>query len=499
MSEKRFLAFDFGASNGRAIIGKYDGKKIVLQEIHRFENRPVFTNGVFFWDILRLYSELKIGIKKALLINNKEISTIGIDTWGVDFGLLDKDKNLISNPIHYRDKSVELTYKKVFKILSEREIYYRTGVQFMKINTIFKLYSMVINKSVALKNAKYFLMMGDLLNFFLTGEIFSEYTNTTTSQIYNLEIKNWDYYILEKLKINKEIFQNIVEPGKIIGNIKKEVMDELSCKSMKVSLPAYDTSSEVASIPFVNQRRDTNWAFLCCGTSAIIGIESKTPIIKESGLKYGWGNEGGVEGKYNYLKNITGMWIIQKCREKWLKESKEKLGWEEIKDLALAADDNKIFIDVDDKLFEIELFDMPYAIINYCKKTGQNIPKSIGEIARCFYESFVLKYLINLRNLEKIIGKKIEFIHLVGGGSKNELLCQWLADALGLPVISGPAETTTIGNILLQMMAKKDINNIEEGRQLVKNSIKLNYYTPKNNGWDQKFEIYLNLIKKKED
>ena len=491
-NKKSYLAIDFGASNGRAIVGKYDGVKLELEEIHRFDNTPVFIDGTLYWDILRLFLELKTGILKAAL-KYKDISSLGVDTWGCDFSLLDKNKNLIANPISYRDKRTNNISKMVFRFIPEKDIYRRTGAQILEMNTLYQIYSMRLLNSPILENAKYFLMIADLFNFFLTGNIFCEYTSATTTQFLDQKNKKWENYILKSLDIPQYIFPKIKEPGNIIGNLSKRVCYELGCKSIPVALPAYDTSSEIAAIPISS--KDKNWVYLNCGTWAIVGVIVDNPVIVEEGFLSGFGNEGGVNGKYHFLKNIVGLWIIQQCRKKWIKDKGKDVSWNEIINLAKDSKDNNIFIDVDKPGFEKELFDMPSAVINYCKKTNQKMPENIGGISRCIYESLVLKYVLNIKRLERIIRKKIELIHLVGGGSRNNLLCQWISNATNVPLISGPPETTAKGNILIQMLGTGEIRNINEGREILINSLKLKSYEPEDvDKWNEKFEIYKKVL-----
>lgn len=494
INEKKYLAFDFGASSGRAMVGKYDGAKLELEEIHRFDNRPVFVGGTLYWDILRLFSELKAGILKAA-IKYKSISSLGLDTWGCDFGLLDKNKNLLANPVHYRDKRTNNVSEEVFKLIPREDIYKRTGAQMLELNTLYQMYSMKLLDSPILENAKYFLMIGDLFNFFLTGNIFCEYTSATTTQFLDQKNKKWENYILKSLDIPQYIFPKIKEPGSIVGNLSKKVCYELGCKSISVALPAYDTSSEITAIPISSKDKNKNWVYLNCGTWAIVGVIIDRPIIVEEGFLSGFGNEGGVNGNYHFLKNIVGLWIIQQCRKKWIKDKGKDVSWGEIINLAKDSKDNNIFIDVDELSFGKELFDMPSAVINYCKKTNQKKPENIGEISRCIFESLVLKYVLNIKKLERIIRKKIELIHLVGGGSRNNLLCQWISNATNVPLISGPSEATAKGNILIQMLGTGEIRNINEGREILISSLKLKSYEPEDvDKWNEKFEIYKKVL-----
>ena len=491
---KYYLAIDFGASNGRAIVGKFNGDTLSLEEAYRFENRPVYLSGTLYWDFLRLFSELKTGIVIALKMYNK-IDSLGVDTWGIDFGLLDRNKNLLSNPVHYRDRRTVGVSEEVYKIIPEEEIYKRTQAQILEMNSLYQLYSLKLRNSAILENSKHFLLLGDLFNFFLTGEIICEYSNATITQLFDQKNKRWEKSIIRKLSLPENIFIEVTEPGKIIGELNREVCEELECRPVRVSLPGYDTTSEITAIPISMENKLKNWAYLNCGTWSMVGIMSSFPIVTKYGFKEGFGNEGGFEGRYHYIKNIIGLWIIQQCRKKWMKDKGEDITWNGIIRLAEKSEEKNIFIDVDYPSFEKEIFDMPACILNYCRKTNQETPENIGEISRVAYESLVMKYKLSLQKIERITDKKIELLHLVGGGSKNNTLCQWISDATGLPVIAGPPETTTYGNILSQLLSAGEISSIEEGREILVRSIKLDSFEPKNSGkWDYKFEKYKKII-----
>jgi len=496
MECKNYIAADFGASNGRIIVGKYNGSRLDLKEVHRFDNRPVYVNETLYWDVLSLFSELKNGISKALNKSNK-ISSIGIDTWGSDFGLLDRNKELLSNPVHYRDRRTIGISDKVFRLISREELYRRTGVQVLELNTVFQLYSLVLKESVILSNANYLLLMGDLLNYFLTGNIFCEYTNATVSQLLNIENKEWDKDIINKLAIPHSIFPKIIEPGLIIGKIRKDICEEIGCKQIPVSLPAYDTSSEIAAIPISINDSNKCWAYLNCGTWSVVGIVANSPIINDQAYKTGFGNEGGLHGKFSFLKNIIGLWIIQQCKKKWVEDLGHDISWGEIIKHAEETEDLGILIDVDSPVFNKEIFDMPSAIMEFCKKTKQRIPEKIGEISKCFFESLVLKYLYNIKILEEIIGKKIELLHLVGGGSRNKLLCQWISDSTGIPLIAGPYETTAIGNLMSQILADREATSIKEVKKIIINSVNLDRYDANDrekDKWLSKYEYLKDRI-----
>lgn len=493
---KIFLALDYGASNGRAIIGKFDGKKIELEEVYRFDNRPVFANGSLYWDILRLYSELKIGLAAAFK-KSTGIVSVGVDTWGCDFALLDRDKNLLSNPIHYRDKRTSGMRDEMAKIISEHEIYEKTQAQILEIAALYQLFSLRTRRKQILENARYYLMIGDLLNFYLSGEIVNEYTNASTSIALDQKNKKWEEQILEKLGIPSDIFMDISEPGTVIGKVRQEVCDELQINSVPVALPAYDTAGEIFAVPVSNTNKTRGWAYLNCGTWAMAGMVLDDPLVNEKGYNEGFGNEGGPFNKYHFLTNMVGMWTIQQCRKKWIEKNGVDITYDEIMEAAINSRDKNIFIDIGDSGFEKEIFDMPGSIRNFCRNTKQEVPESIGDVSRVFYESLALKYASSVKKLEEITGKKIELLHLVGGGSKDKLLCQNISNASGLPVIAGPAETTSMGNLVIQAIAMKEIKDIDEARDVIINSASLITYEPRDSGkWQKKIEKFNALFQK---
>lgn len=491
---KYYLAVDFGASNGRGIIAEYNGKKLGFKEVHRFENRPVFAGGTLYWDFLRLFSELKISIGKAFR-DYGELSGISIDTWGFDFVLLNREKEVLSNPVHYRDKRTRDIAGKVFRLISREKLYKKTGVMVSEFNTLFQLYSLKLSNSSLLRNSKHFLMIGDLFNYLLTGNIFCEFTAASISQLLNLCKREWFEDIIKILDLPDTIFPEIAYPGTNLESLKNEIRKEIGCGKVPVSLSAYDTSSEITGIPVSPDLSNTEWAYLCCGTWSIVGIVVDEPLITNDGYLAGFGNEGGTDGKYNYLKNIVGLWIIQQCRKKWHMKNGRIIDWDEITARMIASEDKNIFIDVDDRIFEREIYDMPRNIMDYCSKTGQDKPRTIGEISRCFYESLVLKYARSILELENLTGRKFKVLHIVGGGSQNRQLCQMISDCISKLVLSGPAEATISGNLVLQMMASRDIGCIVEGKDIIKASTELHQYYPVDTEkWEIKFERYMKIM-----
>ncbi|MBC8387797.1 MAG: rhamnulokinase [Actinobacteria bacterium] len=494
MASKNYLIFDFGASNGRGAVAKFDGKKFDMEIIHRFDNRPVYAADTLYWDILRLYSELKIGIQ-ASVKKYSDIASMAIDTWGADFGFIDRNGKLISNPIHYRDEKRSSDADSLYEIISKEELFKLTGAMLLPIFDLFHLYSLKLQNAPEFINGDKFLTIPDIFNYFLTGRTYNEYTRITTSLMFNQKEKRWEDIIFDRLDIPNNIFPGIIMPGEIIGNISELVCRELEIRTTPVIAPVtHDTPSAVAGIPVADTRK--NWAFISMGTWCIIGQETKSPMINKEIMDAGFSNEGGAEGLNLFIKNITGLWIIQQCRERWIKDCGKDISWDEIVNMSSNSKSFKSFIDVDEPSFSQPQVNMPEVIREYCKDKGSSIPENIGEISRCIYESLAMRFKHNLNLLEKITGKKVELLHLVGGGIQNKLLCQWTADATGVSVIAGPAETTSVGNLLMQLKAAGEIKNLEEGRKISLDSSKIIHYEPKDKSlWDGAYSRFIKLVR----
>ena len=493
MTSKNYLIIDFGASNGRSAIARFDGNKFDMEVTHRFDNRPVYVAGALYWDILRLYSELLIGIQSSVG-KYKNITSMALDTWGADFGFIDNNGKLISNPVHYRDEKRKVDADSLYKIITRKELFEFTGASIIPIFDLFHLYSLKLQNAPEFVNRDKFLTMPDIFNYFLTGRIYNEYTRVTTSVMYSQKESRWEDRIFDRLDLPRDIFPEIIKPGEKIDNISNKVCSELEIKTMPVIAPAtHDTPSAVAGIPV--ESKNKNWAFISMGTWCIIGQETESPIINDQAFNAGFSNEGGVEGINLFVRHITGLWIIQQCREKWIKDSNRSISWDEIVNLSYAAEPFKSFINVDVLIFSKPQVDIHETISKYCKEKGQGIPESIGEISRCIYESLAMKFKYNLSKLEKLTGKKIELLHLMGGGTQNKLLCQWTADAAGTPAISGPTETTSVGNLLMQLKASGEIKTIDEGRKISTRSSEVVNYEPENKDmWDEAYNRYLKLL-----
>jgi rhamnulokinase len=494
MPYKSYLIFDFGASNGRAVCGNFDGKRINMDVVHRFDNSPVFVGDTLYWDILRLYHELKTGIINSLK-STKTITSIGIDTWGADFGLLDKDGKLISNPVNYRDENKVKTSGELFQKIPAQELYFLTGASIVPIFDLFHLYMLKVKNAVELKSADKYLSIADLFNYFLTGNKFNEFTRFTTSVFYNQKENKKEDKIFEKLGLPFNIFPEIIMPGEKVGNLSNYLCRELETLPIPVIAPStHDTASAVAGIPEIGNKN--NWAFGSIGTWIAIGRETIKPVINETTFKYAFSNEAGVENSNIFVKNISGLWSIQQCMNKWRSEKGENFSWKDIDNIYPSAQPFKTLIDIDDPIFAKPQTDMPEIIRNYSRDKGLSIPEGIDEIARCIYESIVLsiKYYFSL--LESFTETKIEKLHLVGGGIKNKLLCQWIANSLKIQVVAGPIETTAMGNALMQLKADNEIKNILEGRQISADSSEIDYFEPKDeNIWEDAYQKYISLFR----
>lgn len=471
---KKVLACDFGSSGAKIIMGVFDGDKLNFKNIYNFTNGGVYLNRQRHWDILHLFSELKTGIKKAV---EKEgvLDSIGIDTWGVDYGLLDQNGVLMSNPYHYRDRRTEGLKKEVFKQISEKKIFQETGIQIMEINTLFQLYADLKLRPWILNNARSLLFTPDLLNYFLTGKKNNELTIASTSQLYNTKSKQLSTVIFEKLGLPKEIMPNIIQPASKIGDLLETVKKECGIKANLpvIAVGSHDTASAVAAVPF----KDKSSAFLSSGSWSLLGVELETTNISDASFKAQFTNELGIANKVRFLKNITGLWLIQECKRIWNRQGLD-LSYSEITRAAEKSAPFKYKLDPDYSGF-INPDNMIKAIKNYCKKTGQKTPKSPGEIARAIYESLALNYKKNIQKLEKIVDQEINTIHMVGGGIQAEILCQYTANISQRLVVAGPIEATAFGNIITQLIALGEISNLKEGRELINNSIKLKEYYPR--------------------
>lgn len=465
---RRVLCFDFGATSGRAIICSFSGEKIELEELHRFDNSPVEINGVLQWDILRLFHELKTGMLKA---KAKGFDSIGIDTWGVDFGLIDKRGNLMANPVHYRDSRTDSIMQEAFEIIPKEEIYAKTGIQFMKFNTIFQLLYLKKYQPEVLEEADKMLFIPDLLGYFLTGKMTAERSVTSTSQLYDPVKHDWAYDIINTLGFKRSLFPKIVDSGTLLGTLSNSICNELGVSAVPVySVCGHDTSSAIAAIPSLG-----NAAFISCGTWSLLGTELNKPNLSQASFNSNFTNEIGYEKTAHHLKNIMGLWIINECKRDWEKEG-NNLSYSEIASLATKSNCASI-IDVDDDSFSAP-YKMVERIKDYCVKHGQPAPQTIGDIARCVYQSLAQQYAKMLNNLELLVGQKFECLHIIGGGCNASFLMQLTANAINKPVLCEPSEATVFGNAIVQLLAQAQIETLPQARTIIKNSIQLKEYLP---------------------
>lgn len=493
MAEKHYLIFDFGASNGRAIVAGFNGTRVTMDVTYRFDNRAVIAAGTLYWDILRLFSELKIGLQ-ASLRKYPDVVSLGIDTWGCDFGFIDCNGKVLANPVTYREALRHERIPLLYKELPRRELFQLCAGSTIGIMGLYQLFSFRCDNATELTSGHRLLMIPDLLNYLLTGRAVNEYTNATMSLLCNQDTRSWEKRILARLGISDTILGEIVMPGDLIGPIQPQVCEELTIAPIPVVAPAtHDTASAVTGIPVADPSK--HWAFISMGTWSIAGIETPKPIVTDAAFESGYGNNAIADGRNMLVNYITGLWIIQQCRQSWIADGAGDISWEQIVGESEKAGSAAAFIDVDDPVFTLPQADMPGVIIGYCEKKGQTLARSRGAVARSVYESLVLKYRQNMETLERLTGKKLNLLHLVGGGIQNRTLCQWTADATGIPVMAGPTETTSMGNLLMQLKHDGEIATLAQGREISLRSSEVVRYEPRAKApWDEAFGKYLAIV-----
>lgn len=490
---KNLLAMDLGGSTGRGILGQFDGERLQLREVHRFSNYFIDQNGTYFWDVYRLFHEILFSIKKVKKIHGDiGLSSIGIDTWGTDYGLLDRNGQLLGNVRCMRNADGRAV-REVLDILGDSEIFAATGLQTIPGNTVFQLYERMKKEDPALLHADKMLMLPDLLGYFLTGIKREEYTMATTSMCFNPIQKNWDYSLIEKLCLPQHIFADICYAGKQKDYVLADLMNETGTKGLQyISVGTHDTASAVAATPLKMDE-----LFCSSGTWSLFGIETEEAVITREAELENFSNEGTVDGRFRLLKNIMGMWLIQECMREW-QNLGHALTWNGIVHLAAEAAPFESFLDTESP----ELYnagDMVGKIRSYCAGTGQKIPDSIGEIARCIYQSIAMRYRLTMEQLNRITKRTFKALRIVGGGSRNRMLNQFAANVLNLPVVSGPVEAASIGNVLMQSIAHGDLSNLAELRSVVTASFEMEEFYPKDTGiWEEAYIKYCEVISKKE-
>jgi rhamnulokinase len=481
---KSFLAFDFGAESGRAILGTIDGQRLALEELHRFPNTPVRLSTGLYWDTLRLFHEIQEGLSKA---RNLDLSGIGIDTWGVDFGLIGRDGALVDNPRHYRDARNNGMLERTFTAVPRERIFAETGIQFMQLNSLYQLYAAKLEGSPALETAQKLLFMPDLFNYWLTGVMKNELSIASTSQFYNPVKKRWSTELFDALGLPARILGEVVPPGTPLGPLLPHLRESCGLGDVPVyATCCHDTASAVAAVP----AKGGNWCYISSGTWSLMGVELAEPLINDASLDANFTNELGVGGTVRFLKNIAGLWLLQECRRAWSQAGRE-YSYPELVQYANAAEPFQAIINPDAFL---EPGGMPAKIAEWCGRTGQKCPDQPGGMARAILESLALRYRQVLENLESMLDRKLDVIHIVGGGSKNRTLNQFVADATGRIVLAGPSEATAAGNVLVQAIGAGALPGLVEARELVRKSFGVDLYEPRPQAdWEAAYRKFVDL------
>ena len=472
------LAVDLGAESGRVMAVHFDGESLRVDELHRFANAPVNVRGTLHWDVLGLWREIQIGIEKGAALHP---ASLGVDTWGVDFALLDGQGRMLGNPVHYRDSRTDGVMERVFEHIPKSVIFNTTGIQFSQINTLYQLMSMAESDSPQLKAAHTFLTMPDLFNYWLTGLKVNEFSIASTTQMLDASTRNWAFGMLEELGIPSQIFSELVQPGTRLGEF----------HGIQVMAPAcHDTGSAVAAVPCQGK----NFGYISSGTWSLAGLEVEAAFINDEALKANVTNEGGVYGTYRLLKNLIGLWIVQQCRAAW-KLQGESLSYDEVTEMARQAEPFRSLINPDDPVF-LTPGDYLERIQTWCRAHKQPIPETKGALVRAVLESLAFKYRQVFDELISLTGRKIDTLHIMGGGSQNQLLNQFAANATGYPVLAGPVEATVLGNSLVQLITLGEIKNLAEGRQIVARIKGMKRYEPHDQlEWNEAYERFLDLQK----
>ena len=492
---RNFLAFDLGAESGRAVLGTLDAGRLTLEEKHRFANPTGRMNGHLHWNLLAQWEELKAGLRKTAGSeaggSRVHLDGIGVDTWGVDFGLVGRVGNVLGNPYHYRDARTDGMMERTFAKVPREQVFETTGIQFMQLNTLYQLVAMREANSQALEIAETLLFMPDLFNFLFTGVRKSEFSIATTSQFYDPRKRDWARPMLERLGIPTRILPEIVPSGTVLGPLTKDVADECGVGPIPLIAPAcHDTASAVLAVPASGGE---DWCYISSGTWSLMGVELDEPLINAKSLKYNYTNEGGVGGTIRFLKNIMGLWLVQECRRQFKKDGYDH-SYAELTDMARRAKGLAALVDPDHAPF-LSPGELPAKIDAFCDRTNQPRPGTRGEYVRACLDSLALTYRKTLEGLEDVLGRRIGVIHVVGGGTQNELLNQMTADACGRPVIAGPVEATAIGNILAQAMAVGEIRSVADARGVVRESFPVKRYEPRETAkWDKAYERFRELV-----
>lgn len=495
MAEQIYLAIDLGAESGRVMAGLFDGQQIRLEELHRFPNGPVHVADTMRWDLIRLWSEIQAGLAKAATRFGQKIVSVGVDTWGVDFVLLSKTGEMLGQPYHYRDQRTRGTMEQTFQRVPRSEIFSQTGLQFMEINSLYQMVAMNQTNGPLVQLADRFLMIPDFFHWLLSGSRVVEFTNATTSQMFHPVNRTWSFDLLRKLNLPTQMFGDIVEPGTKLGSLREDVARRTGLSRLDVvTPPTHDTAAAVVAVPTENTG-NANWAYISSGTWSLMGLELPHAVLTQRALELNVTNEGGIDGTYRLLKNIMGLWLVQECRRSF-ERSGTPYDYGLLAQVARDAKPFRAFVDPDDRAFMAPQ-DMPEAIRDWCRKTNQEVPDTEGGIVRCALESLALKYRTVLGWLEELSGERVEVIHIVGGGTQNELLNQFAANATGRPVITGPIEATALGNILVQARTAGAVGSLSEIRSVVRASSTMKRYEPENTAaWNEAYARFSSIMKK---
>ncbi len=483
-----YIAVDLGAESGRVMLGTIADGVLGLSEAHRFANGPVEQNGTLRWDFDRLLSEIKTGIGLAVKQAEGPVHGIAVDSWGVDFGLIGADGELLEAPYHYRDSRTNGMMDLAFELIPKRQVYKNTGIQFMQLNSIYQLLAMRLSRSEALGRAKRLIFMADLFSYFLSGWAFGEYTLASTSQLMDMTTGKWSETLLKGLDLPIDIMPKIVAPGTVVGKLTEDVAEEIGCQQVSViAIGSHDTASAVLGVPAAGG----NWAYLSSGTWSLMGVELPKAIVNDKTFEYEFTNEGGVQNTIRLLKNIMGLWLVQECKRQWERDGQD-LSYAQLTEMASGAKPFFGRVDCDCPEF-LAPGDMPTRINKHLSDTGQTPTDDKGQMVRLILESLAMKYRTTLAAIEDITGQSIDILHVVGGGIQNELLCQFAANAIGKKVIAGPIEATASGNILMQAVATGQIKDIDEARAVVRQSFDLKTYEPQEADlWAQQYERFTN-------
>ena len=485
---RTILVFDFGASSARAMLCRYNGGRLSLEEIHRFPNNPVTEDGHLRWDFDELWEQMKIGISFGVF--NGGFDAISIDTWGVDFGLIDRNGELIGKPVHYRDERTEGMPEEVYAKYPERELFMKSGIQPMNINTIFQLHYLNNYEQNTMFRAEKLLMMPDLFAYMLTGKVRAEFTEATTSQLIDCKAKGWNLRLIEALELPKRIFAPIIQPGDVYGMLKQELCEEFRIEPVPViACCSHDTASAVMAVPSLDER----FAFLSCGTWTLFGTELRHPIVTPEALETGLTNEGGYGGTTTLLKNIMGLWLIQETRRYYEKQG-EQYSFADLERMAEESEPFVSFIDPNDQLFAAP-DDMPLKIQEFCRRTSQPVPETVGEIMRTIYQSLACEFALTLGKISKLTGYEYSKVHMIGGGTKDKLLCRLTAEATGLPAVAGPIEATALGNGICSLISLGEIKDLRTAREIIISSgLTVTYEPTEHEKWLSALEKYSAVI-----